>query len=120
VGEALLRVHRSYLEPIQALVEADVAHGIAHITGGGLPGNLERVMPEGCRAAVDYNAWEWPPLFELIQRLGDVPEDDMRQTFNLGIGLVAVIPEARVAEAEQVLNGLGEQPVQVGHVDAAD
>ena len=120
VGEALLRVHRSYLEPIQALVEADVAHGIAHITGGGLPGNLERVMPEGCRAAVDYDAWERPPLFELIQRLGDVPEDDMRQTFNLGIGLVAVVPEARVAEAEQVLNGLGEQPVQVGHVDAAD
>jgi len=116
VGEGLLRVHRSYLDPIQALVEEGLAHGIAHITGGGLPGNLARVMPEGCRAAVDYDAWERPALFQMIQRLGEVPEDDMRQTFNLGMGLVAAVPGARASEAEEALADVGESPVRIGRV----
>jgi phosphoribosylformylglycinamidine cyclo-ligase len=116
VGEGLLRVHRSYLDPIQALVEEGLAHGIAHITGGGLPGNLARVMPEGCRAAVDYDAWERPALFKMIQRLGEVPEEDMRQTFNLGMGLVAAVPDARASEAEEALADVGESPVRIGRV----
>lgn len=103
IGEALLRVHRSYLEPIQALVEGGLVQGLSHITGGGLPANLARVMPEGCAAVVDYEAWERPPLFDLIQREGDVPEEDMRTTFNLGIGLVAVVrPEDERAVRERL------------------
>lgn len=116
VGEALLRVHRSYLGAIQVLVEADVAHAFAHITGGGLPGNVARVMPEGLHEAIDYEAWERPPLFRLIQELGDVPEEDMRKTFNLGLGLVAVVPEDRVQEAARLLQQQGERPVRIGHV----
>jgi phosphoribosylformylglycinamidine cyclo-ligase len=118
VGEALLRVHRSYLEAIQTLVDRDLARGLAHVTGGGLPGNLRRVMPEGCRAAVDYDAWDRPALFDLIQREGDVPEADMRQTFNLGVGLVAVVREADVAAATEALEALGEAPIRVGRVRA--
>jgi phosphoribosylformylglycinamidine cyclo-ligase len=116
IGEALLRVHRSYLEAIQVLVQAGLAQGLVHVTGGGLPGNLRRIMPEGCRAAVDYEAWTRPPLFSLIQREGDVPEDDMRQTFNLGIGLVAVVREADVDEARRMLEEKGEEVLRIGQV----
>jgi len=118
VGEALLRVHRSYLDAIQALVGDGLAQGIAHITGGGLAGNLQRVLPDGCEAGIDFDAWTRPPLFELIQELGDVPEADMRQTFNLGMGLVAVVREDDLAEAEAVLSDLGESPTVIGEVRA--
>ena len=120
IGEALLRVHRSYLESIQALVEADLAQGLVHVTGGGLPGNLSRVLPDGCAAAVDYDSWERPPLFDLIQREGDVPEADMRQTFNLGVGLVAVVRPDDEEEARQVLRDLDEAPMRIGHVQKTD
>ncbi|PSQ95920.1 MAG: phosphoribosylformylglycinamidine cyclo-ligase [Bacteroidetes bacterium SW_9_63_38] len=119
VGEALLRVHRSYLEAIQGLVDAGLAQGIAHITGGGLPGNVSRVVPDDCAAAIDYDAWTRPPLFELIQDLGDVPEADMRQTFNLGMGLVAVVREDNLSDARARLSDLGEAPVKIGEVPEA-
>lgn len=118
IGEALLRVHRSYLRPIRSLLEGDLARGLAHVTGGGLPGNLERVMPDGCAAAVDYDAWTRPPIFSLIQSKGDVPEGDMRRTFNLGIGLVAIVRNGSVAQAEDRLEAIGEAPIQIGRVEA--
>ncbi|MGI9175095.1 MAG: AIR synthase-related protein, partial [Rhodothermales bacterium] len=117
LGEALLRVHRSYLQPIQNLIGADLAHAFAHITGGGLEGNLARVIPEGLQAHVDYDAWPRPALFRLIQEEGGVPEDDLRRALNLGIGLVAVVPADRAREAEQVLREGGEAPVHIGQVD---
>jgi phosphoribosylformylglycinamidine cyclo-ligase len=120
IGEALLQVHRSYLEAIRALVEHDLAQGLVHVTGGGLPGNLRRVMPEGCRAAVDYGAWERPAIFDLIQQEGDVPEADMRQTFNLGVGLVAVVREADLGAARDALRAKGETPIQIGRVKGAE
>ena len=119
IGEVLLRIHRSYLRPIQALMEIDVVQGAAHITGGGLPGNLRRVVPPGCEAVVDYDSWERPPIFSLIQSRGDVPEADMRQTFNLGVGLVLIVREEDVDGAERRLEGLGEDPVRIGRVDSA-
>jgi phosphoribosylformylglycinamidine cyclo-ligase len=118
VGEALLRVHRSYLDVIGALREEGVARAFAHITGGGLPGNVRRVLPEGTGAAIDYSAWERPALFSLIQNLGDVPEEDMRQTFNLGVGLVAVVRAEDRSRAWSVLNDLGETPIELGRVEA--
>ena len=121
VGEALLRVHRSYFVAIQALV-ADVGvtpRGFAHITGGGLPGNLRRIMPDGLKAVVDYDAWERAPLFSLIQDLGDVPEEDMRRTFNCGIGLVGAFPADQQDAVLEAWRGLGEKPVVIGRVEAA-
>ena len=118
LGEALLQVHRSYLDAIQALVEADLAQGLAHVTGGGVPGNLQRVMPEGCRAAVDYEAWDRPPIFNLIQEKGDVPEADMRRTFNLGVGLVAIVRADALDDARERLDAVGETPVRIGRVEA--
>ena len=116
VGDALLRVHRSYLGAIRTFVNNDLAHAFAHITGGGLPGNTARIMPEGCRAEFDFTAWPRPPIFQLIQRLGDVPEDDMQRTFNLGIGLVAAVPAARAERALHTWEADGEAPVVVGQV----
>lgn len=119
VGEALLAVHRSYLEPIQALHTEGLAEGLVHVTGGGIPGNTARVVPDGLAAAVDYAAWERPAIFDLIQSLGEVPEADMRQTFNLGIGLIAVVRPENVPAAVKALEALGEQPVRMGQVQAA-
>ncbi len=118
VGDALLAVHRSYLQAIQALTTRDLASAFVHVTGGGLPGNTPRVVGEGNGFEIDYDAWERPGLFRLIQRLGDVPEDDMRATFNLGIGLVAIVPSAKVDEVEEVWREMGESPVRIGVVTA--
>ncbi len=116
VGEALLRVHRSYLDAIQALIAEGLAHGVAHVTGGGLVGNTERVVPDGLALAVDWEAWTRPGLFRLIQEVGEVPEADMRRTFNLGIGLVVIVPEASHERALTVLGALGEPAFEVGRV----
>ncbi len=116
VGEALLRVHRSYLRPIRALVQQDLAHALVHVTGGGIPGNTARVMPEGLGFEVEYGAWPRPPLFSLIQDLGEVPEDDMRRTFNLGIGLIALVPGNVIDEARRRLEGMGERVIRLGQV----
>ncbi len=116
IAEALLKVHRSYLKPIRALIDRELASGFVHVTGGGIPGNTVRVIPEGLSFTVEYQAWRRPKIFDLIQRLGDVPEDDMRDTFNLGIGLIAVVPAERSPEAVSVLKSIGENPVEIGRV----
>lgn len=116
LADALLAVHRSYLDTIQALLAKRVVQGMAHVTGGGISGNIKRVMPEGMRAAVDYDAWQRPPLFELIQSTGDVPEEDMRRTFNLGIGLILVVRPGDAPETMALLRDRGEDPVSIGHV----
>ncbi|MDT0633129.1 phosphoribosylformylglycinamidine cyclo-ligase, partial [Rubrivirga litoralis] len=116
VGEALLRVHKSYLDAIQALIAEGLAHGFAHVTGGGLVGNTERVLPDSLALDVDWDAWSRPALFRLIQETGEVPEDDMRRTFNLGVGLVAVVPSDARARALAVLGALGEPAFEIGRV----
>ncbi len=116
VAEALLRVHKSYLDAIQALIAEDLAHGFAHVTGGGLVGNTSRIVPDGLALDVRWDAWRRPGLFQLIQEVGEVPEDDMRRTFNLGVGLVVVVPEASVERALTVLGALGEPAFEVGRV----
>ena len=88
VADALLQVHRSYLRPIRALVEKGLLRGAAHITGGGLTDNTPRMLPEGLAAEIDLGAWIIPRYFELLRRLGNLPEDDYRRTFNLGLGMI--------------------------------
>lgn len=97
LGDALLAVHRSYLPVFRAL--RGTARGYAHITGGGIPGNLNRVLPTGTAARVDRASWNVPPLFRWIGKLGDVPADDLESAFNLGVGLVAAVPADRVDAA---------------------
>lgn len=116
VAEALLRVHRSYLDAVQALVAEGLATGFAHITGGGIEGNTRRILPPGLGLDIAWDAWTRPALFQLIQDVGQVPEDDVRRTFNLGVGLVAVVPAERVERALAVLGSLGEPAFEIGRV----
>jgi phosphoribosylformylglycinamidine cyclo-ligase len=98
VVEALLAVHRSYYRSASPVL--DQVHGLAHITGGGIGGNLVRILPQDCAATVDPDTWEMPPLFQYLQQAGQISTEDMRDVFNLGVGLVAVLPPAAVAAAQ--------------------
>jgi phosphoribosylformylglycinamidine cyclo-ligase len=116
VGEAMLAVHKSYLPVIRELRDLDGVHGFSHITGGGIIGNTRRVVPNGLKIQVNWDAWERPAIFELIQDLGNVPEDDMRATFNLGIGLIAVVDPNKADEVKEVTSGLGEDVIEIGEI----
>jgi phosphoribosylformylglycinamidine cyclo-ligase len=106
LGEALVEPHRSYLDAVRAMREAVTVKGLAHITGGGFVDNIPRILPEGVCAVVNRGAWEVPPLFELIEREGEVDHDEMYRVFNMGIGLVAVVAAEDVdAALKAVENG---------------
>lgn len=105
LGAELLRVHPNY-QPLMASLPAGMLRGAAHITGGGLVDNLPRVLPEGCRAVIDSRSWKVPMLFHLIQHGGHVPQSEMYQVFNMGIGMVLVVPAARAAEAVRLTQGV--------------
>ncbi len=105
VTGALLAVHRSYSRAVMPVI--DQVHGIAHITGGGIPGNLVRVLPQGCEALVESGSWTWPPLFRLLQDAGGVSIEEMRDVFNLGVGLIAVLPPAAVPAAQAAAGSAG-------------
>jgi phosphoribosylformylglycinamidine cyclo-ligase len=119
VGDELLKVHRSYLKPIQALLPDGVLRGAAHITGGGMSDNIPRIIPAGLAVQIDRAAWPVPPVFELLRRLGNVPEDDYRRTFNLGIGMVLVVGPRHLSRAFRTLARLKEPFCQIGRVVAA-
>ena len=116
IRDVLLAIHRSYLRPIRALLEAGVGRGLVHVTGGGIPGNTARVVPEGLTFEVDYDRWERPAIFSLIGELGPVSEDDLRCTFNLGIGLIAIVSPRDVDRALRLLRNLREEPVMIGDI----
>jgi phosphoribosylformylglycinamidine cyclo-ligase len=105
LADALLQVHRSYLKPLQSLVKADTISAAAHITGGGITDNLPRVLPKGLAAVIDTGSWQVPPLFELLRHIGNVPEGDWRRTFNLGVGMIFVVPAKKADKARRTLKG---------------
>ena len=116
VGDALLAVHRSYLKPIRALLAVKLLKGAAHITGGGITDNTPRMLPKGLAAEIETASWRIPPLFEELRRIGNIPDDDFRRTFNLGVGMIFAISARGVARAEAALAKLGESPIRIGAV----
>ena len=116
VGAALMRSHRSYLAPIRKLLQAEVAHAFAHITGGGLTENLPRILPKGFAAQVELASWEPPPLFAHLQTLGSIENEEMLRAFNMGIGLVAVVPAALLKKARLVLSRMNERSIVLGRI----
>jgi len=114
VGEALLAVHRSYRRSIAPVL--DRMHGLAHITGGGIPGNLVRILPQDCRATVDPSSWELPPLFRILQQAGPVSTDEMREVFNLGVGFIAVLPPDQVGAAQAAATAAGVTTWVMGEI----
>lgn len=106
VGDALLAVHRSYLQPVTALLNAGVdVRGLAHITGGGVVDNLPRILPPGVGAVIRRGTWPEPPLFALIQRSGGVSDAEMFHVFNMGLGMLVVVPPEAVTAAQTALPG---------------
>jgi phosphoribosylformylglycinamidine cyclo-ligase len=118
VAEALMAPHRSYLRLIQKL--APVARGFAHITGGGITENLPRIFPEGIGATVELGSWPVPPLFEHLQQLGSVAQDEMLRTFNMGVGLIAVIAEKKLHRVDKILSKLEEPFFILGRTTAGE
>ncbi|MEO0324679.1 MAG: phosphoribosylformylglycinamidine cyclo-ligase [Myxococcota bacterium] len=121
LGEMLLRPTRIYATAVAAALAAPGhgVHAICHVTGGGLPGNLPRVLGEGRGAVVDPRAWPRLPVFDLVQRAGEVAESEMRRTFNLGLGLILAVAPAAVDAVRDALAGAGETVHTIGEVEAS-
>ncbi len=117
VGEVLLRIHRSYLPSLRPELEGPALRGLAHVTGGGIPGNLPRVLPEGLGAVIDDGSWTPPPVFRALQEGGGVERREMFRVFNMGVGMIAITaPEEATAFVER-LRGRGEEAWVLGRIE---
>lgn len=117
LGDVLLRVHRSYFPVVEDQLTDQNLHGISHITGGGIEGNTIRIVPEGLQLSIDWDAWEWLPVFRYIQQLGDVETEEMREVFNLGIGLILIVDAKAREKFITALRKKGEEPVVIGRIE---
>jgi phosphoribosylformylglycinamidine cyclo-ligase len=115
-GAALMKVHRSYLHVIQKLVTAGLTAGMAHITGGGITENLPRILPKGTAAQVELGSWPVLPIFDHLRDLGQVSQEEMMRTFNMGVGLIAVIPAAKFTRTKSLLDRAEEKFYVIGRV----
>ena len=116
LADELLKVHRSYLRPIRALLDARLLKGAAHITGGGITDNTPRILPAGLAARVDVSSWTVPPFFEELRAIGKLDLADYRRTFNLGVGMILVLAKRNIGKAVAILSSLGEACFQMGDV----
>jgi phosphoribosylformylglycinamidine cyclo-ligase len=116
LGEVLLNVHRSYLTIVDAVMRRFDVHGLSHITGGGIVGNTLRVIPKGLSLSIEWNSWKRPAIFDLIQKSGNVPEKEMRRTFNLGVGLIMIVPSRDSEAVAEFVRRRGERCFVVGEV----
>ena len=116
VGNELMRTHKSYWPAIKRLVDGECVSAMAHITGGGITENLPRVLPRGMAAVIEIGSWPVPPIFEHLQTLGNVPQDEMLRTFNMGLGMLLVVPAKKFKKAQTVLERAGEKAYTVGRI----
>jgi len=120
VGAELLRTHKSYWPVLKRLIESEAVNAMAHITGGGITDNLPRVLPKGTAAVVERSAWPVQPIFEHLQKIGDIESDEMLRTFNMGIGMVLVVPSKKFKRVQQVLDRTGEKGYTIGRIVKGD
>ncbi len=118
LGEVLLTPTRIYVKPLLELFKSVEVHALAHITGGGLPENLPRVLPEGCRAMIDSNNWQRPAIFDWLQQQGNIADSEMYRTFNCGIGMAVVVPADQAEKAMAQLRSAGEEVTLIGTIEA--
>ncbi len=116
LGEALLWTHRCYLKVISPLLDKYEIHGLSHVTGGGIYGNTNRILPYGLSIEIDWTGWEMPGLFKIIQEKGKISKEEMRRVFNCGIGYVVIVSEKIVHSVIRELEALGEKPIDMGRV----
>ena len=118
LGDVLLTPTKIYVKALMPLFEADLVHGVAHITGGGFIENVPRMLPEGLAARIELGSWPVPPIFDVIERAGDVDHMEMFNIFNMGIGMVVAVPADREDEVMNLLANAGEQGYRIGSVVA--
>jgi phosphoribosylformylglycinamidine cyclo-ligase len=118
LGQALLEPTRIYVKALLPLVREGLVHGLAHITGGGLLENVPRVLPNGCRAEIDAEKWEFPPLFSLLQEGGNIAPEEMARTFNCGIGMVAIVAPKDSQAVIAQLQESGEKGCVIGQIES--
>lgn len=116
LGDELLKIHKSYLTLITALVNSVDVKGLSHITGGGIIGNTSRIIPKGLDLLIHWGAWELPAIFKLIQNTGDISSEEMHKVFNCGIGLIAVISKEDKIVTFQAAHDVHEHPLLIGEV----
>ncbi len=117
LGEELLKIHRSYFHLVYPLIEKFQIKGISHITGGGIIGNTKRIVPENLKIKIDWNSWIVPEIFKLIQSTGKISDDEMREVFNLGIGLILIVDKSDVESVKFELNNSGEEAFIIGEIE---
>jgi phosphoribosylformylglycinamidine cyclo-ligase len=116
VGNELMRTHKSYWPSLKKLLDADCVSALAHITGGGITENLPRVLPRGTAAVIELGSWPVLPIFEHLQQLGNVEQDEMLRTFNMGLGMLLVVPSAKFKKVHTFLERVGEKAYTVGRI----
>jgi phosphoribosylformylglycinamidine cyclo-ligase len=116
LGQALLKPTRIYVKSILELLENINVHAIAHITGGGLPGNLPRVLPDNCKAVINTDSWQWPEVFTWLQGAGNIDTREMYRTFNCGVGMVLAVPSDSADQALALLEQAGETAWRIGEI----
>ena len=117
LGEELLRVHKSYLKLISELKEKISINAFSHITGGGIIGNTKRVVPKDLKIKIDWDAWTVPAIFKLIQKTGNISDEEMKEVFNIGIGLIAIVNKNEVELALKTSEVAGEHGIVIGEVN---
>ena len=117
LGEELLSVHRSYLSLIKLIKNNLEVKGISHITGGGIIGNTKRILPKGLKLRIEWESWQVPTIFKLIQEAGNISDEEMREVFNMGIGLVFVVSKGDKKSLMEYAQELKENPVAIGKVE---
>jgi phosphoribosylformylglycinamidine cyclo-ligase len=116
VGNELMRVHKSYWPVLKKLIDGESVSAMAHITGGGITENLPRVLPKGIGAVVDASSWPSQPIFEHLQKLGNIEREEMMRTFNMGIGMTLVVPPKKFKKVMSVLDKAGEKAYTIGRI----
>jgi phosphoribosylformylglycinamidine cyclo-ligase len=120
IGAELLKPHVCYTPALKSLIARGWVSALAHITGGGIPGNLPRVLPSGVKATIDLDAWPIPTIFKYLAKIGEIDTDELLQSFNMGIGMIAIVPADFVKEAEADLKRRREKFFRIGRIERGD
>jgi phosphoribosylformylglycinamidine cyclo-ligase len=120
IGAELLKPHLCYAPVLKEIVTRGWVSALAHITGGGIPGNLPRVLPSGVRAEIDLSSWPVPPIFGFLAKIGDIEPDELLQSFNIGIGMILVVPPQNVKSVEANLKRRREKFFRIGRIERGD
>jgi phosphoribosylformylglycinamidine cyclo-ligase len=120
IGAELLKPHLCYAPALKNIVARGWVSALAHVTGGGIPGNLPRVLPSGVKAQIDLGSWPVPPVFRYLARLGKIDTDELLQSFNMGIGMILVVPPDRVKSAEADLKRRRQKFFRIGRIERGD